>query len=200
MDTVRNTTGGFAISQPDVDGWIPLHYAAQAGHIEVFRVLLLYDIRLACVKTIQGKSAMHIAARNGYSKIVQLLVDICPVTMGLLDNKGRIALHIAVEKGISNVVRTLLMAPQLQDHLINARDENGNTPLQLAALARHDDILFMLASDARVDKKAVNNEGLTTLDIFQSSTLLQGLRKVYASQIYVLFIIMSKFEYYFIFV
>ena len=177
MDYVQRTDQS-TIIQPDTYGWIPLHYAAKVGHIEVFRVLLRYDISLALVKNEKGKSAIHISARNGHSEIVQLLMDTCPDTLGLLDNKGRTALHIAAEKGISNVVKILLVAPQLQDHFINAREENGNTPIQLAALRGHGDILSMLVNDARVNKMAENNAGLTTIDIIQSSTLFQGTRKV----------------------
>ena len=135
-------------------------------------------ISLALVKNKKGKSAIHISARYGHSDIVQLLMDTCPDTLGLLDKKGRTSLHIAAKKGRRNVVRTLLMAPQLQDHLLNARDENGNTPLQLAALAGQGNVLFMLLNDARVNKRVVNNANLTTLDIVQSSTLLQNFMEV----------------------
>ena len=49
MDVVQKANQS-TISQRDTNGLIPLHYAAKFGHIEVFRVLLSYDISLVLVK------------------------------------------------------------------------------------------------------------------------------------------------------
>ena len=122
-----------AIFEADDDfGWIPLHYAAHVGHVDVMRILI-------------GK---------------------CPYTCELLDNKCRTALHLAVESGNRIAVEILLKELAFQD-LINEQDEDGNTPLHLAAINGLYPILMTLADDKRVDKWAFNKEGKNIADIIQ---------------------------------
>ncbi|EEF47395.1 ankyrin repeat-containing protein, putative [Ricinus communis] len=159
----------FATSERDIGGWIPLHYAAYSGYSEVVELMLHHDISLAHVKDQKGKAVVHISAKAGRRNVIRMLIETCPDTFELLDDRGRTALHIAAEKGRIRVLRILLNNPILE-YLINARDKNGNTPFHLAASRGHLTILRVLATDGRVDKAAINNAGLTALDIVESST------------------------------
>ncbi|XP_048232391.1 putative ankyrin repeat protein RF_0381 isoform X2 [Ricinus communis] len=154
----------------DIGGWIPLHYAASSGNSEVINLLLHHDISLAHVKDQKGRTAVHISAKAGQADVIQKLIETCPDTFELLDDKGRTVLHYAAKKGRIGLLGILLKTLDL-DYLINARDNNGNTPFHLAAFKRHFKILRRLADDGRVDKGAMNNAGLTALDIVESSTL-----------------------------
>ncbi|XP_050277913.1 ankyrin repeat-containing protein ITN1-like [Quercus robur] len=95
------------------------------------------------------------------------LITKCPNTCELLDNKGRTALHLAVEHGKKNAVKVLLQTLTFQDH-INEQDKEGNTPLHVAAINDRFKISMMLTDDRRVEKLAVNKEGMSAADIIES--------------------------------
>lgn len=108
---------------------------------------------------------------------MRTLIRNCPETCELLDNKGRTALHLAVETGNKNAVKILLKELAFRD-LINDQDKEGNTPLHLAAINGRYKILLMLADDRRVDKWAMNKEGMNTADIIQLDDRLLSSEKV----------------------
>lgn len=69
------------------------------------------------------------------------------------------ALLRAASAGNADTVRTLLASPNVD---VNGIDENGNTPLILAARFGHDKVVtaFLIA---KADVKTKNNEGKTAL-------------------------------------
>jgi ankyrin repeat protein len=155
-----------AISEGDACGWIPLHYAAHYGNVEVVELFLEKNISLAYKKDKEGMSALHISAKEGHVNVMRTLITKCPYTCELLDNKSRTALHLAVESGNIDAVEIFLKELAFQD-LINEQDEEGNTPLHLAAINGRYEILMMLVDDKRVDKWAINKEGKNIADIIQ---------------------------------
>ncbi|XP_060668664.1 ankyrin repeat-containing protein NPR4 [Ziziphus jujuba] len=159
-------------------GWLPLHYAAELGHVEIVKLFLTTNINLAYEKDSQeGMSALHIAARKGWIGLLKALVKERPDICELLDKKNRTALHVAVECGKKNATKTLLDMLDFKD-LINDQDREGNTCLHLAALHGHHAILIMLASEKRVQKSVLNNKGMTAADIIKSSMQFSTVDKV----------------------
>ncbi|KAL5546529.1 hypothetical protein UlMin_006216 [Ulmus minor] len=158
-------------------GWLPLHYAAHFGNVEVVNLFLQTKKSLAYVKNNDGMSALHISAKNGCVEVIEALVQECPDVCELLDNTNRTALHVAVESEKAHVVRLFLNMVLFIDQ-INAKDIEGNTCFHLAAARENVEILLMLANDSRVEKGAINNVGMTAVDICGSTTQLNDNAKV----------------------
>lgn len=166
----------------DALGWLPLHYAAELGHEEIAIIFLKENINLACQKENQeGMTTLHIAAKKGLIGLLRTLLEIRPDVSEFLDNKNRTALHVAAEFGKKDVVKALLGMLEFND-LINDGDIEGNTCLHLAALHGYYEILIMLASDKKVQKAALNNQGMTAADIVKSSLQFSTVDKVIKSQ------------------
>ncbi|XP_050204373.1 ankyrin repeat-containing protein ITN1-like isoform X2 [Mercurialis annua] len=165
-----------AIAEADKSGWIPLHYAAFMGNVEVVELLLQCDTSLAYVKNKEGMSALHISAEAGQNDVILMLIAKFPDISELLDNRGGTAVHVAAESGKSNAIKIFLSTPVLAD-LINHEDDDGNTPFHSAAIKGHYEVLQLLANDCRVDKGAINKGGFTVFDIIKSSTQLKQHKK-----------------------
>ncbi|KAF7893765.1 hypothetical protein EAF00_007279 [Botryotinia globosa] len=71
----RFSPSGNDYHRKDINGWTPLHWAAQAGNLEVVQMLLEVDARSdAKVKeSIKNWTPRQIASYNGHSKIVKFL-------------------------------------------------------------------------------------------------------------------------------
>ena len=126
----------------------------------------------------EGMSALHSSAKKGNGGVMRAIIKRCPYACELLDvKKSRTALHVAVESG--SVIAVNILPKELAfGDLINEQDEDGNTAFHLAAINRHYRILAMLAHDRRVDKLAMNEEGMITADIVQLDNQLLRLEKV----------------------
>lgn len=162
----------YAVSEADTFGLTPFHYAAHYGCWDIFDALLKagdHDSIAYKRDKLEGMSAVHIAARNGCVQFIEMLIEKFPDALELLNNKGMTALHVAAESGKQNVVDCLLKTQGVEG-VINKKDEDGNTPLHLASIQGNHGILVKLADDKRVDGSAINNKGLTAVDIVQSSS------------------------------
>ena len=159
-----------AIVQGEDSGWTPLHIAAFMGNVKLVKLFLENGTSsLAYVKNKEGLSAFHIAAQEGNALVMKEFITACPDIYELLDNTGRTALHVAAERGEQEAVNFFLERTDLLG-LINMQDEEGNTPMHLAAFGGHYKVLLLLANRRDVDINATNKEGLTTMDKNFSST------------------------------
>ncbi|KAM4119544.1 hypothetical protein ACJW30_03G068100 [Castanea mollissima] len=166
------------IAQGENLGCTPLHIAAGMGNMKLVKLFLENDTSPAYVKDREGLSAFHIAAKEGNVLVMKELITACPDIYELLDNRGRTALHLAAESGRWEAVNFFLERPDLKG-LINEQDEEGNTPMHLAAVEGYYKILIKLAGCRNVDTNATNKEGLTIMDKNCSSTALRIKLQIY---------------------
>ena len=144
-------------TKPDqVDGMVPLQYAVEYGHFEVFQILYK-NSEDKDPRGRNGYSLLHYAADKGSFEIVDEILK-----KGYVEDKdpkdwfGRSALHIAAREGHLTVCNILLEVAKNK----NARDICGRLPLHVAAQAGHL-FVFKLLFGAAKDKNPKDDEGST---------------------------------------
>uniref|UniRef100_A0A2N9EJV5 PGG domain-containing protein n=1 Tax=Fagus sylvatica TaxID=28930 RepID=A0A2N9EJV5_FAGSY len=126
---------------------------------------------------------------KGNVNAMEVLITACPDIYELLDNKSRTALHVAAENGESEAVNFFLERRDLKG-LIHEQDQEGNTPMHLAAIKGHHKVLLILARhthrdiDINVmnkegfDINVTNKEGFNTMDkVFSTMELRISLKR-----------------------
>ena len=167
----------FTIKQGDDLGWTPLHIAAQLGNEKYVKLLLENDNSPSYVKNNEGLSTFHIAAKEGNVNVMEELITTSPDIYELLDNKGQTALHTAAESGNHKAVSFFLTRPEFEG-LINEQDKEGNTPMHLAAIKGHDEVVYLLEKGEGLDLNAKNKEGFTTIDNILLQKELDAIQEV----------------------
>eukprot|EP00929_Paragymnodinium_shiwhaense_P069509 TRINITY_DN35050_c0_g1_i2.p1 TRINITY_DN35050_c0_g1~~TRINITY_DN35050_c0_g1_i2.p1 ORF type:complete len:360 (-),score=50.78 TRINITY_DN35050_c0_g1_i2:80-1159(-) len=113
------------------DGLLPLHFAAQGGHIDCVQLLVAAQSPLNPAGP-GGFRPLHDAAIGGYTAVVQVLLEARADPTAAAED-GTTALHAAAGKGHADTVAELLnhAAPH------SAVSSGGFTPLHDAAYAGH---------------------------------------------------------------
>jgi ankyrin repeat protein len=93
-----------AAAKPDYDGWLPLHWACQVGHVDAAHYLM--GISDPSHRDVRGLNCLHVAAWNGDADIVKMLLD--SVHIEVQTNNGATALAYATEKGHKQVMQVLM--------------------------------------------------------------------------------------------
>ncbi|CAK7349825.1 unnamed protein product [Dovyalis caffra] len=147
----------------------PLHFASYLGNLKVVQFLLKEKELSAVESNQEGDLPIHVACKSGHVEVVEELLEQWPDPMEFLNQKRQNILHVAAENGQSKLVQYILQNPGLDLYqkglLLNGIDEEGNTPLHLAAKHGHPWIVFILVINKALDKNIVNNENLTFYDI-----------------------------------
>ncbi|KAJ4831662.1 hypothetical protein Tsubulata_041538, partial [Turnera subulata] len=157
-------------TSPRVEGLNPVFLAIERKDIGILRQIENEMPKLLRVKDDKrGNNALHFASSKGYREgghlsVVKLFIEEwSDDAKEYLTMKRQNILHVAAEYGQLNVVRYVLKEPYLAS-LIGGKDEDGNTPLHLAAKFCNPTIAFALVHDKRVDPTWVNNANLTAFD------------------------------------
>lgn len=169
LDSIQN---GADVNATDSHGRTALIIAADEGHTYIAQLLLEYGAD-ATLKDRSGRTALKAAESKSFSRIVALLGA---SQKNLNDSVSPTQLQKAVEDGNINDVNESLV----RGEDVNARAEDGWTPLMLATVRGHIEIVKALLSKA-ADVEAKNNRGWTALmlavsmcDIETMQVLLDG--------------------------
>ncbi|KAL3714922.1 hypothetical protein ACJRO7_006773 [Eucalyptus globulus] len=140
----------------DEDGGTPMHAAASVGDDDAIGLLLEKCPHLA-LQT--DKNA------GNFGPIERLLKDTWPDLAEIKNKKHQNILHVAA-KGRNDY------APDTIEKLVNAKDVDRNTPLHLASMHNHCEVMRSLTKVKRIRLELRNNDGLTALDVGMESRSL----------------------------
>ncbi len=122
-----------------VDGWTPLHLAGFFGHPDAVNLLADRGANLAAVsRNAQENMPLHAATANGKRAAVEALLG-CGADVNTWGH-GWTALHLAAGGGNLELAEVLLAAGAN----LNARSDDGHTPLSRAAEGGHPSMIELL--------------------------------------------------------
>lgn len=134
-----NSAGVQVDSISELNKTIPVHLAAQGGHLLVAGLLISRSTDGLTQADGHGRTALHLAAAHGHRDMVGLLIG-QGAQMNFRDNNGWSALHHAAKHGYLEVVRLLVESGADP----TTRCEQGKVPICMAAGAGHKQVLSYL--------------------------------------------------------
>ena len=105
----------------------------------------------------------------GHVAAVRLLLRFHPACADIRDNHFRTFLHATAMKGQSSIV-SYVIKDMMLEHLLNTKDNEGNTPLHLTVIAREHRAIYKLLSRGKVHAHIMNDAGCTPSDLIENST------------------------------
>ena len=164
----------------------PLYRAAQGGFTRVAELLIGSKADVEAVRSDTGRGPLIAAARNGHCSMVRLLLENkaspeAKVVEGIKLRGGHDTLASAALFGKVHVIRVIAehlgKQPELWKRLVDRQDDNGQTPLALAARYGFDEAVRALAqleADASIKDK-LGNSALAWACMRGHATLLPNL-------------------------
>jgi hypothetical protein len=125
VEVRRLVAMGVNVDQRDENGATALHYASDKGQVEVIKVLVEHGADKEA-KDAQGCTPLHLAADNGHVEATKLLIELCADKAENVN--GQTPMHYAASNGHVEAIKALGQLGVNKE----AKDANGDTPLQLA--------------------------------------------------------------------
>jgi ankyrin repeat protein len=119
--------------------WLPIHYAADIGNLEMVRAFMEADNGCANAPAGNGRLPVHLAAMKGHASVVAFLLEKLPRAQHSekkADAMGWQAIHLAAFHGHADVVRAL------QKH-----QKPFNPPISIISLDRDPIALILFNQD-----------------------------------------------------
>jgi len=137
-----------------------LHKASQRGHLHIVR-LLLDNNADPNLQDNYRSTPLHLGAHHMSPEAVQLFLE-HDADIALRNDKGRTALHQASQRGHFDIIRLIL---DNNGANVDARDDDGSTPLLLAVSEAEALSGAELLLDHGADIEKQNNNGQTALHL-----------------------------------
>ncbi|KMT04852.1 hypothetical protein BVRB_7g170220 [Beta vulgaris subsp. vulgaris] len=161
-------------TESDSLGHLPLHVASAKGHVDIVRELVRVDPGSCLARSKDGKLPLHLAIMKGVRvEVVNELARASPESTRSSVDRGDSVLHLCVKHDNLDAFQVLVDVLKGENNgignLLNARNDDGNTVLHLAALYKHLEISKYLVATPSIELNAENNNGLTALDLVENS-------------------------------
>ncbi|KAL3714919.1 hypothetical protein ACJRO7_006770 [Eucalyptus globulus] len=152
----------------DENGGTPWHCAAFVGSVGAVRLLMRKCHYLALQKDKNGSYPIHMACEGGDVDIILELLDVWPDLAEIKNEKGQNILHVAAKGGNKRAVRHILKKcgePDVIKKLVNSKDVDGNTPLNLASMHNHFEVKLYLTKAQTIRVQLRNNDRSNNLSV-----------------------------------
>ncbi|RVX05310.1 Ankyrin repeat-containing protein ITN1 [Vitis vinifera] len=150
----------------DLQGRSPLHLASANGHIEIVNMLLSLNSNICLICDEDGRTPLHLAVMKGHVEVTRELIRARPEVTGHKLDHGETILHSSVRHNRLGALKMLVESVR-EAEFINARDDYGNTVLHTATTLKQLETVRYLLSGNMVEVNAVNESGLTALDVIE---------------------------------
>ncbi|KAL9951427.1 hypothetical protein ACROYT_G044086 [Oculina patagonica] len=127
---LHSPTAAALITEKDVDGFSPVHYAAKTGDVKNVKLFVAKNRASSSVLSNSLDTPIHVASRYGWTDVVEALMDNQNVKIiNMRNSQGKTGLHFACSEGHDYTTEALLRLGATID-----RDQHERTPLHLAAI------------------------------------------------------------------
>ncbi|XP_010519891.1 PREDICTED: ankyrin repeat-containing protein NPR4-like [Tarenaya hassleriana] len=159
----------------DKNGFTPLHLSCSKGHLEITRELLRLDSDLSTVQDDQGRTPLHWAAVKGRVAILDEILSASLESTAIRTYNGETVLHLGVKNNQYEAVKYLVEKIDVTP-LMNLQDNDGNTVLHLATVAKLNTmVVYLLKLDKLgLDLNVINRRGFTALDVIEADASNSG--------------------------
>ena len=150
------------------DGLTPLHWAAKNGHSQVVELLLAKEDINPNAANKDGLTPLHLAVKYNHLEVLKILVAKEGIGLNATDKHGYNILQRACNEGKEEIVKVIIdhikiKTPNWLTEYINTPTELGETPLAIAAISGHLNIVELLLEQEGIDVNADNDNGDTPL-------------------------------------
>ncbi|KAL5745893.1 hypothetical protein ACOSP7_027039 [Xanthoceras sorbifolium] len=154
------------------DGDIAMHLVSAKGDGEMVEFLGKLNPGSCLAENKYTMIPLHVAVVKGHSVVIRKLVSLCPESLKKVTSKQDTVFHLALKNSQSGVFQVLVEEARKlnQGHLLNNKDDEGNTVLHIAAFKRLTAIMKLLllessSSHIKMEVNSRNERGLTALDM-----------------------------------
>ena len=120
------------------DGNIAMHLVSAKGDVKMVEFLGELDPGSCLVENKYSMIPLQIAVVRGHSVVIRKLISLCSESLEKLTSKQETVFHLALKNSQSDAFQVLVEeAKKLnQGHLLEKKDDEGNTVLQIATFKR----------------------------------------------------------------
>lgn len=190
LTSIFNVSNEELVAFQGDNGWNIFHYMAKFDGAYLLRKLIRNEQDILKI-TDDGKSLAYIAAESGSIKVLSYLLDLYKQNNIVLKNQHK-AKHLLWGAIYHNQLEAVELILKFSDDDVCQReiDDEGNTPLHIAAMASSSTLLEKFATISGYNKQ--NNKGLTptyylirgSATQFLQPLLEKGICKISASELY----------------
>ncbi|KAG8491805.1 hypothetical protein CXB51_015012 [Gossypium anomalum] len=147
----------------------PLHLAVRKGHGKIVIRLLEVNSDMCLICDIDGCNPPHIAAMKGHLAVLQELLLARPWAARSPMAQGDTILHACVRWNQLEALKLLLTEGIWDEEFVNRLNNDGDTMIHVAIMARQKQAIDFLIRQEDVNKNIENKDGLKPFELLSQN-------------------------------